>query len=51
MKDDLKAGLSNWSDVALSGVLLLAALGLAALAFWPRHHLLKAVVLAWILLP
>ena len=51
MKDDLKTKLLDSSDALLSGVLLLIAVGLVALAFWPRHHLLKAVVLAWVLFP
>lgn len=51
MRNDLKSQLSQWSDTGLSVALLLIGAALIGLAMIPKHHLEKAIVLAWVILP
>lgn len=47
----LKNGVLQWDGAVLSVLLLITALVLAVIALLPNEHVLKAIVLAWVVLP
>lgn len=51
MKDKIKQDIKGWPTQAITVALLGAGLSLIAFALIPDHFLLKALVLAWVLLP
>lgn len=51
IKGEVRSRLDAWPAAALSGALLLAAAFLVVVALMPDHALVKAGVLAWVVLP
>lgn len=51
MREGLKLRFADAPDAALALALLLAAVILVCIALRPGHHLFKATVLAWVVLP
>lgn len=49
--EKVERNIAQWSDLALTSVLVLAGVALIILAFWPGHRLLKAFVTAYVYLP
>lgn len=51
LKIPIEERMKGEADLALTTILLALALLIALIAIWPDHKVLKAVAIAWIVIP